>query len=172
MTLQEAIGTALDYEVKVRDHYLEGAKVLEDPKGKALFDLLGKEEQGHVDYLEHCLAEWKETGKVGSAKPVESLLPKGVAWIDQAKKRLQQRPGKRVASATELESVKLALQYEKEASGFYRTLVSTLPESERELFATFLTIEDGHVALVQAQLDMVTGLGFWFDTMEFNLEAG
>jgi rubrerythrin len=93
MTLQEAIGTALDYEVKVRDHYLEGAKVLEDPKGKALFDLLGKEEQGHVDYLEHCLAEWKETGKVGSAKPVESLLPKGVAWIDQAKKEASAAPG-------------------------------------------------------------------------------
>ncbi|MGC4118312.1 MAG: ferritin family protein [Myxococcales bacterium] len=171
MTLQEAISTALDYEVKVRDHYLKGSKALEDPKGKALFELLGREEQGHVDYLEHCLAEWKKSGQV-SAAPVKSLLPKGVAWIDEAKKRLQKRPGKRVASATELESVKLALQYEKEASGFYRTLVSTLPEKERELFATFLTIEDGHVALVQAQLDSVQGLGFWFDTMEFNLEAG
>ncbi|HEY3447366.1 MAG TPA: ferritin family protein [Myxococcales bacterium] len=171
MNLQEAISTALDYEVKVRDHYLKGAKALEDPKGKALFELLGKEEQGHVDYLEHCLVEWKKTGKV-SAAPVKTLLPKGVAWIDDAKKRLQKRPGKRVASAGELESVKLALQYEKEASGFYRTLVSTLPDTERELFAAFLAIEDGHVALVQAQLDAVTGLGFWFDTMEFALEAG
>lgn len=171
MTLQEAIGTALDFEVKVRDHYVKGAKALEDPKGKALFELLGREEQGHVDYLEHCLAEWKKSGKL-SADPVTSLLPKGIAWIDAAKKKLQQRPGKRTASAGELESVKLALQYEKEASGFYRTLVGTLPPAEREMFAAFLAIEDGHVALVQAQLDAVTGLGFWFDTMEFNLEAG
>ena len=171
MTLQEAITTALDYEVKVRDHYVKGAKVLEDPKGKALFELLSREEQGHVDYLEHCLAEWKKTGKLTS-DPVKTLLPKGIAWIDEAKKKLQKRPGKRVASATELESVKLALQYEKEASGFYRTLVATLHEKERDLFATFLTIEDGHVALVAAQLDAVQGLGFWFDTMEFNLEAG
>lgn len=171
MTLDQAISTALDFEVKVRDHYLAGAKVLEDPKGKALFELLAKEEGGHVAYLEHCLAEWKQTGKVKGG-PVASLLPKGVAWIDEAKKRLQKRPGKRVATGSELESVKLALQYENEASGFYRTLVNELPEGERELFATFLGIEDGHVALVQAQLDAVQGLGFWFDTMEFSLEAG
>ena len=55
---------------------------------------------------------------------------------------------------------------------FYRALVSTLHGDERDLFKPFLTIEDGHVALVQAQLDTVSGLGFWFDTMEFNLEAG
>lgn len=171
MTLQEAIGTALDYEVKVRDHYLKSAKLLEDPKGRALFELLSKEEEGHVAYLQHCAEEWKKTGKV-APQPLKSLLPKGVAWIDEAKKKLQKRPGKRVATGTELEVVKLALQYELEASGFYRTLVSTLPEAERGLFSAFLTIEDGHVALVQAQLDAVQGLGFWFDTMEFNLEAG
>ena len=162
MTLQEAIGTALEYEVKVRDHYLKSAKVLEDPKGKGLFELLSKEEQGHVEYLEHCLTEWKKTGKI-SAGPVKSLLPRGVAWIDEAKKRLSKRPGKRVATGTE---------YEKEASGFYRSMVSTLPQGERDMFAAFLTIEDGHVALVQAQLDSVQGLGFWFDSMEFRLEAG
>jgi len=145
MTLQEAITTALVYEVKVRDHYLKSSKSLEDPKGKALFELLSREEQGHVAYLEHCLEEWKKSGKV---------------------------TGGPVASGNELEAVKLALKYEVEASGFYRTLVNTLPATERELFATFLTIEDGHVALVQAQLDAVQGLGFWFDTMEFNLEAG
>lgn len=171
MTLQEAITTALAYEVKVRDHYLSGSRSLSDPKGKALFELLSREEQGHVDYLEHCLAEWKASGKVAGG-PVKTLLPKGVAWIDEAKKRLQKRPDKRVASGTELEAVKLALQYELEASGFYRTLVGTLHDHERDLFAAFLAIEDGHVALVQAQLDSVQGLGFWFDTMEFNLEAG
>jgi rubrerythrin len=169
--IDEAISTALDYEVKVRDHYLKGAKALEDAKGKALFELLAREEEGHVAYLNHCLDEWKKSGKVSGA-PLKSLLPQGVAWIDEAKKRLSKRPGKRTATGTELECVKLALKYEKEASGFYRMLVSTLPAGERELFAAFLTIEDEHVALVAAQLDAVLGLGFWFDTMEFNLEAG
>jgi len=169
--LDQAISTALDYEVKVRDHYVKSARKLEDPKGKALFELLGREEEGHVAYLKVRLEEWRKTGKVTQA-PVETLLPRGVAWIDEAKKKLSKRPGKRVATGSELEAVKLALQYEKEASGFYRTLVRDLPEGERELFTGFLAIEDGHVALVAAQLDAVQGLGFWFDTMEFQLEAG
>ncbi len=32
-------------------------------------------------------------------------------------------------------------------------------------------IEDGHLAIVQAQLDSVQGMGFWFDIAEFRLEA-
>jgi rubrerythrin len=171
MTLQEAISTALDYEVKVRDHYARGSKSLQHPKAKALFELLAREEQGHVTYLERCLEEWRKTGHV-SREPVTTLLPRGVAWIEEARKKLQKRPDRRVATGDELEAVKLALQYEKEASGFYRTLVATLPDGQREMFAAFLTIEEAHVTLVQAQLDTVTGLGFWFDTMEFDLETG
>jgi hypothetical protein len=34
----------------------------------------------------------------------------------------------------------------------------------------FLEIEDGHLAIVQAQLDSVQGMGFWFDIAEFRLE--
>jgi len=171
MNLDQAISTALEYEVKVRDHYMKNAKLLEDPKGKALFELLGREEDGHVKYLNHLAAEFKKTGKVKGG-PLPTLLPKGLEWIEGAKKKLEKRPGKRAASGNELQCVKEALNYELEASGFYRTLVRTLPEGQRELFSGFLTIEDGHVALVQAQLDAVTGLGFWFDVQEFQLEAG
>jgi hypothetical protein len=35
-----------------------------------------------------------------------------------------------------------------------------------------MAIEDGHVAIVQAELDSVTQMGFWFDYREFDLEAG
>jgi len=40
----------------------------------------------------------------------------------------------------------------------------------RPLFARFLDIEDGHVILVQAEIDALVGHGHWFDFMEFNLE--
>ena len=36
----------------------------------------------------------------------------------------------------------------------------------------FLGIEQGHQAIVQAEIDALSGLGFWFDFQEFNLEAG
>jgi rubrerythrin len=170
MTLTEAITLALDFERKVRDHYFRFAKSIQDPQGRRVLEMLGAEEQGHVDYLEFCQADWKKSGKVPNI-PLKTVLPKGKKWIGEAQKKLQARPGKRTAAANEIEALKMALQYEKDADGFYRQFVRELPESDRGMFTKFLEIEDGHLELVQAQLDSVQGAGFWFDTMEFRLEA-
>ncbi len=170
MNLQEAIVVALEFERKVRDHYLRGAKDIADPQGRRVFATLGKEEQGHVDYLDLCLARWKNTGKVPIV-PLKSVLPKGVKWIDEEKKKLSARAGERVATKTELDALRTAVQYEKEADAFYRNLVSELPKEDQPLFDKFLGIEDRHLALVQAQLDVVQNRGFWFDISEFIQEG-
>jgi rubrerythrin len=169
MKLQEAVTVAIDFEKKVRDHYLRGAKEIPDPQGRKVFATLGKEEQGHVDYLEHCLAHWKKTGKVPDA-PLRSILPRGSKWIAAELKKLDGK-GKRVATKTELDALRLALQHEREADAFYHKLVAALPPGDQTLFSKFLEIEDGHLAIVQAQLDSVQGMGFWFDVAEFRLEA-
>jgi rubrerythrin len=170
VNLQGALAVAIDFEKKVRDHYLRGAKDIADPQGRRVFATLGKEEQGHVDYLEHCLAEWKRSGKVPNVA-LKSILPKGVRWIEEEKKKLASRKDRRPATQTELDALKVALQHEKEAAAFYHKLVAELPQADQALFEKFLGIEDGHLALVQAQLDSVQGMGFWFDVVEFRLEA-
>ena len=170
MKLDEAIGVALEFERKVRDHYYREGRAIQDAAGRRAFETLATEEQGHVDYLERCLKEWLKTGRVGDV-PMRSVLPKGPQWIAAARKKLEGRPGKRVAEANEVEALKIAVQYEKDADGFYRKLVSGLAENDRALFSKFIDIEDGHLDLVQAQLDSVLGTGFWFDVMEFRLEA-
>jgi hypothetical protein len=40
----------------------------------------------------------------------------------------------------------------------------------KEMFQRFLEIEDGHVAMVQAEIDYLSDNGFWFDFTEFNME--
>jgi rubrerythrin len=76
------------------------------------------------------------------------------------------------AAATEVEHLKRALAAEKETSAFYRKMVAEMPEERRQLFARFLEIEEGHVAIVEAELDAVSGFGFWFGMKEFDLEKG
>jgi rubrerythrin len=166
VTLQEAIAVALDFETKVRDHYLRGARDIADPRGRRVFATLAKEEQGHVDYLDRCLADWKKTGKIPNV-PLRSILPSGVRWIEEEKKKLSARADERVATETELDALRIALRYETEGDAFYRNLVSALRKDEQPLFDKFLRVEDGHRALVQAQLDVVQGKGFWFDIAEF-----
>ena len=62
---------------------------------------------------------------------------------------------------------------EHDTAAFYRRMVDTLQDAgAKSMFERFLEIEQGHAAIVAAEIDSVTGLGFWFDTREFDLEAG
>lgn len=169
MDLQEALKISLDSEKKVRDHYASGAEAIKDALGRKVFETLAKEEQGHVAYLESRLEEWTKTGRVTDAT-LESILP-SQRLVDEAKSRLEQTSERRVADKKELQLLKIALQMETETSAFYEKLVSELPVEDQRLFEKFLEIEQGHVSIVQAQLDSVQGLGYWFDVQEFALEA-
>ena len=170
MDLNEALTTAIGYETKVRDHYMEGAGKILDPRGKKMFTTLAREEQGHLAYLESRLGEWQKTGKV-TTPALQTELP-SPQWIEEARARVAQSPAGTIAVQGEIELLKIALDLERKTSGFYRQLVDTLALAERGLFARFLEIEQGHLAIVQAEIDALAGHGTWFDVMEFRLEAG
>jgi rubrerythrin len=67
--------------------------------------------------------------------------------------------------------LKKALHLEIEATNFFKRVVSELQADERHLFARFVEIEEGHEAIVQAEIDALSGLGYWFDYQEFKLEG-
>jgi rubrerythrin len=119
-----------------------------------------------VDYLEHCLAQWKRTGLVPNVS-LRSLFPSGVRWIEEEKEKLSVLGAERAATTTDVEALETAVRYEQETDAFYRKLVSELPKQDQALFDKFLGIEDGHLALLQAQLDAVQNKGFWFDISGF-----
>ena len=170
MELNEALATAISYENQVHQHYATGAEKILDPKGKSVFATLAKEELGHLAYLGSRLAEWRSTGRVTSPA-LPTILPTA-DWIEAAKARAARAPEAAIAVKGELDLLKIALDLERQTSGFYRQLVDTLPPAQRELFARFLEIEEGHLAIVQAEIDALAGHGSWFDVMEFRLEAG
>lgn len=169
MDLYEALQTALSNERHIRDHYARGAEAIQDPRGRKAFETLAKEEQGHVDYLEHRLAEHAKTGQVESPALGSILPPRW--WLEQTLSSLDKTAPKRVAEKAELDLLKAALELEQQTSKLYQDLVSRLPAGDRKMFDRFLEIEDGHVGIVQAELDSLSGLGYWFDVPEFSLEA-
>lgn len=169
MDVKEALTIAIDYEHKVRDHYRNGSEMILDERGKAVFDTLAREEQGHVDYLESRLGEWHKTGRITQPE-LPTILP-SVEFIQAAKKRFEQGHGKDLPVQAEMDLLKVALDLEKQASGFYAELVRTLPPADRSLFNRFMEIEAAHVLIVQAEIDALAGHGHWFDFQEFRLEA-
>jgi rubrerythrin len=168
--LDEAIKTALEFENKVLKVYQDAEKHAVDPVGRKVFQQLAKEEAGHVAYLESRLTEWQKGGQI-ALEELRSVVP-DKERIAEGRKRLAKPMRGKPGSATEVEYLRRALAAEKETSAFYRRMVSELAEERRPLFARFLEIEEGHVAIVEAEIDAVSGAGFWFGIQEFDVEKG
>jgi rubrerythrin len=171
MTVEEAIRTGIVFENKVHATYLAAAKRAKDPIAQRVFATLAEEELGHIRYLESRLAEWQKDGRL-SAEQLTTVLP-AADRIRRGLRRMRTQVGRRQGShAAELDSLRQALAAEDETSSFYRQMVAELPPEGQALFARFLEIEDGHAAVVQAEIDSVNQMGFWFDLKEFDLESG
>ena len=169
MTINEAIKTALEFENKVYNNYQQAEKKAKDPKGQKVFHTLALEELGHIKYLEIKLDEWKKSGHV-TVTALETAIP-DKEKIKECIQRLGDRMRGNKDRSAELDLLRTALQLEVETSSFYKQMVRELSAEGQSFFARFVEIEEGHLAIVQAEIDALTGLGFWFDVQEFALEG-
>ena len=175
MELDEAIKTAIEYEAGVHRTYQEAMQQATDERGRRFFEVLRDEEMGHLKYLRARLKEWSETGKIQVTK-LESVIPPREI-IDYGLEELRRKLAAPESAAkgshmTELDLLKKALEVETETSSFYKEMVRDLDGDGRRLFERFVEIEEGHEAIVQAEIYSISGMGVWFDTVELNLEMG
>jgi len=168
VTVEEAIRTSIEYETRVRDVYAEAVSGAQSAEGTRLFQLMMDEEQSHVDYLEAKLDQWSKDGTVTADGLITALPSSGV--IERGVGKLRDKVGGKPGTV-ELQFLSKALGVERETSEFYQRMVGELPAASKGLFRRFLEIEEGHLALVQAQIDQATGSGYWFDVREFTLEG-
>lgn len=169
MVIEEALATALQYERKVRDRFTDLANQAGTPDARAFFGLMAREEQGHVDYLEAKLKEWRATGDVAGGELTTAVPPK--EWLQKGAQALTGPPPPN-DHGSPLDHLTSALRLEEEVSAFYRELADTVDHPRAALiFRRFLEIEDGHTALVRAQIDHETHTGNFFDLREFTLDG-
>ncbi len=169
MNIEEAIKTSIEYEEKVTDVYNKYADKFQSEIGAKIFRTLGKEEDDHVAYLKAKLAQWQESGKI-SIDAVNSVVPDKETLKKNVKKL--KKIAKQENIDNEIEYFQKALEMEIKTSNFYKGLVAELPKEFQPMFERFVEIEEGHEAIVSAEIDNARGLGFWFDFQEFDLEAG
>lgn len=168
MNIEEAITTAIKYEEKVRDVYVDALNASGDNEGKRIFGLMAKEEQYHVDYLHRRLKELKENGTI-SLKTLKTTVP-SIDKIKEGVAKLESSLSEK-DYADELLMLRKALEVEKDTYNFYLKLVDQLEGDHQLLFKNFLEIEKSHQAIVQAEIDYLQRAGFWYDFPEFNLEV-
>lgn len=162
---------ALDFESRVKEVYREAERQVTDPTGKWVVKVLADEEQDHLDYLNSRLIEWQATGNI-TVPHLDSMVPNQVIIESEVKKLQNKMQGPSQHRDSELKMLKAALAVEIETSDFYKKMVNELSEEGQRLFARFVEIEEGHRAMVQAEIDYLSGPGYWFDFREFDLSGG
>jgi rubrerythrin len=169
MTIEEALVTALEYEHQVRDHFRTAAEQSREPEAQRFFELMAREEQDHVEYLEAKLSQWRQTGALGKTE-LATAVPRR-DWLAVGREPLE-RPARTTAAPSPREHLFTALELEHRVTEFYRRLVGSVEDPDAGvLFQRFLEIEDGHTALVQAEIDHETHTGNFFDIREFTLDG-
>ena len=167
MTLENAIKTAIEYEIKIRDVYREAEAAVNDEAGKRIFETLGNDEQHHIDYLQHTLEQFKQTGQIDPEK-LDSAIPSRDT-INREAAKVESLVAKDFHGIRK-QMLSKALKAEIETSDFYRKMVDELAAEGRALFARFLEIENNHIDAVQFELDYMSKTGYWFDFKEFDME--
>lgn len=168
MIIDTALEAAVNYEKKVRDVYLDAAKKSVDKVGRRLFSLMAEEEAGHVAYLERKRNEWVEKKKL-SADDLKTAMAQASTYSKESQK-LRKVLSDDVRDG-ELALLEKARELEAETSEFYGRLVSELPPEGQAFFKRFFEIEEGHLDIVQYQIDSLTNSGFWMGFPEFDMEA-
>jgi len=167
MTVEEAIKTAIDYEIRIRDIYRDAAQKISDPAGKRTLTMLADDEQHHIEYLMDRLELWKKTGKLSAAK-LKSAIPE-IGTLSRETEKIESHFSKE-SRRGEIEILSKALKAEIETSKFYEQMVREMPPEYQQMFARFLEIEENHIAAVQFELDYLTQSGYWFDFKEYDME--
>jgi bacterioferritin (cytochrome b1) len=129
--------------------------------------MLGKDEQNHVDYLNHIFDQLQKTGKLTSQR-LDSIVPSREKIDPEAEK--VKSLVKKDYHGVRQQMLSRALKVEIETRAFYKKMVDELPEEGRDIFARFLEIEENHITAVQFELDYVSSTGYWFDFKEFDME--
>jgi rubrerythrin len=173
MDIEKAIKTAIEFEKRVKEVYKEASQRAQDSVGKHVLEVLAEEEQGHLDYLHYKLDEWQTTGKI-----IPTVLPTKIPSKKAIEKETEKIVGKvhshdeDRSKNTELKMLNNALEVEVETSNFYKKMVDELPPEGKDLFTRFVEMEEGHLAIVRAEIDYISGPGYWFDFREFDLAGG
>ena len=163
-----ALNKAIHSEKLALATYLKFARQTKVPSGKDMFIRLSQDEFGHWDLLEKELQNL-QAGKAW-AKPnfkhsdIEELLP----HLADQQAKVQSEQG----SSDDLSALNIALDMEKRALGFYQKEAAKSDNAtDRQMYARLAAMEEAHYNLIQAEIDNIKDMGFWFGIQEFTLES-
>ena len=163
----EALQVALDTEKKGYLFYKVAAKSSKDPKGQEVFEQLA------CDEIEH----------LGVIATVFKSLTNNEPWMtyEEAVQKYGETPKEKIIfpdvpeeaqeNFDDLKALEEALEFEKKAVQFYSKQAQEADgEKAKAFYQSLIEIEEGHVLIIQAELESLMGAGIWLGFQEISLE--
>lgn len=162
----KAIKTAMEAEKNGLTAYLKYARETKDETGKNMFIILARDEVEHWNVLEKQLENLFENSKWVKTNIELSEIQRIMPKVRNKEKRIKGESG-----IDQLDALKTALDMELKAKEFYLENAEKVKDAiAKEMFIKIAAMEDAHYEIIQAELDSIKGLGFWFGIPEFSLE--
>ncbi|GBE14711.1 putative trifunctional 2-polyprenylphenol hydroxylase/glutamate synthase subunit beta/ferritin domain-containing protein [bacterium BMS3Abin14] len=163
----KALQIALETEKKGCRFYRIAAASSKDPAGKKVFEQLAKDEMEHMAIF---AALFKSITNNEPWMTYDQAVAR-FGKIDQEKLIF---PNGHVDAQDDFDDMKAlqeALGFEKKAVEFYIEQAAGAEEDvARSFYQSIQAIEEGHVKIIQAELDSLQGTGFWLGYQEISLE--
>jgi len=166
MDAVDALKLAIERERGANKFYRQAANMTEDPNGKRTFKWLAKEELRHLAKLRQQLRSvlennrWLEWRR--ATAPIERTeFPPPSEAIGRVK-----------VGAAERDALRQAIESEREAVAFYREAENSTPDLHgKTMFRALAREEEGHLSLLEQELEWITKSRKYFTLHRFTLRA-
>lgn len=137
-----ALETALNNEQREKEFYLKHAQRTSNPLGKAMFETIAADEDEHYQKL---LELHKTLEKKGEWPETIPLKVKDTTIKDVLKKVVESIDSTNIADTTDIEAVRIAIDFETKGEAFYDKLEkSTDNAQEKQFFKLLASMEREH----------------------------
>lgn len=164
----EILRNAIIMEIEGVKFFSRAALRMKYPQAKDMFVSLAKQERWHVVVLEKELQSLEQgDGWVSPSSVAVTAAPDDTVFreAERAKGPLDPKAG-------ELAVLKFGIDVERKSVEYYRRAGSEIENATaREVFNWLVGEESGHLAILNAEYDLRSRSGFYFDVPEFSLEV-
>ncbi len=166
MDAVDALKLAMEREKGASKFYRQAADMTEDPNGKRAYDWLAKEESRHFAKLRQQLRSVLDNNKWLEWK-------RRTAPIDKTEFPPPSEATSEVkVGASERDALRQAIQSEREAAAFYKEAEESTPDLHgKTMFKALAREEEGHLALLEKELEWITKSRQYFTLHRFALRG-
>jgi rubrerythrin len=166
MNTVDALKLAIERERGASKFYVRAAGMTSDPDGDKMFKWLARQEARHLAGLRQQLKSVQESDRWlewrRRADPLDrSEFPSA-----------SEASGAVTAGAGEKEALRSAIKAEQEAIAFYKEAEDTTPDLRgKSMFKRLAWEEEGHLALLEEELEWLTKSRKYFTVHQFDLRG-